>query len=83
MLLEKIVPEHGVMEDYEVEHQFPGVGKRTMMLNARKVFYEGNPQGRCSWALRTSRSGAAATPLRRRGWRDDRLSAPQGAIHPG
>jgi chemotaxis protein methyltransferase CheR len=33
MLLEKIVPEHGVMEDYEVEHQFPGVGKRTMMLN--------------------------------------------------
>jgi hypothetical protein len=44
MLLEKIVPEHGVMEDYEVEYQFPGIGKRTMMLNARKVFYEGNPQ---------------------------------------
>src|ERR1700732_1815478 len=40
LLLEKIVPEHGVMEDYEVEHQFPDIGKRTMLLNARKVFYE-------------------------------------------
>jgi PAS domain-containing protein len=26
LLLEKIVPEHGVMEDYEVEHEFPGRG---------------------------------------------------------
>jgi two-component sensor histidine kinase len=42
VLLERIVPEHGVMEDYEVEHQFPEIGKRTMLLNARKVFYEGN-----------------------------------------
>jgi chemotaxis protein methyltransferase CheR len=41
LLLEKIVPEHGVMEGYEVEHQFPGLGQRTMLLNARKVFYEG------------------------------------------
>jgi two-component sensor histidine kinase len=41
-LLENIVPEQGVMDDYEVEHQFPGIGKRTMLLNARKVFYEGN-----------------------------------------
>ena len=43
MLLENIVPEHGVMEDYEVEHSFPEIGRRTMLLNARKVFYEGNP----------------------------------------
>jgi two-component sensor histidine kinase len=42
LLLERIVPEHGVMEDYEVEHQFPGIGKRTMLLNARKVFYQAN-----------------------------------------
>jgi PAS domain-containing protein len=42
LLLEKIVPEHGVMEDYEVEHYFPGIGHRTMLLNARQVFYEGN-----------------------------------------
>jgi two-component sensor histidine kinase len=42
VLLERIVPEHGVMEDYEVQHQFPEIGNRTMLLNARKVFYEGN-----------------------------------------
>jgi two-component sensor histidine kinase/PAS domain-containing protein len=41
LLLEKIVPERGVMEDYEVEHVFPDIGQRTMLLNARKVFYEG------------------------------------------
>ena len=40
LLLEKIVPENGAMEDYEVEYEFPDVGPRTMCLNARKVFYE-------------------------------------------
>ena len=28
------------MDDYEVEHEFPGIGRRTMCLNARQVFYE-------------------------------------------
>lgn len=41
LLLENIVPEHGVMEGYEVEHEFPSLGQRTMLLNARQVFYEG------------------------------------------
>jgi len=40
VLLEKILPEHGVMEDYEVEHEFPNLGHRTMRLNARQAFYE-------------------------------------------
>jgi chemotaxis protein methyltransferase CheR len=41
VLLEKIIPEHRVMEGYEVEHEFPDLGRRTMCLNARQVFYEG------------------------------------------
>ena len=41
VLLAKIIPEHGVMEGYEVEHEFPDLGHRTMCLNARQVFYEG------------------------------------------
>jgi chemotaxis protein methyltransferase CheR len=41
VLLDKIVPEHGTMEDYEVEHEFPDLGNRIMRLNARQVFYEG------------------------------------------
>ena len=42
VLLDKIVPEQGMMEDYEVEHQFPDIGRRTMLLNARRVLYPGN-----------------------------------------
>jgi two-component sensor histidine kinase len=37
-------PEHGVMEDYDVEHEFPNLGYRTMRLNARQAFYEGGAE---------------------------------------
>jgi two-component sensor histidine kinase len=40
LLLEKIIPEHGVMEDYEVDHELPHLGIRIMRLNARQVFYK-------------------------------------------
>jgi PAS domain S-box-containing protein len=41
-LLEDIIPRHTTIEAYEVEHDFPASGRRAMLLNARKVFYEGN-----------------------------------------
>lgn len=41
VLLEKIIPEHGVMEGYEVNHEFPNLGPRIMCLNACQVFYQG------------------------------------------
>jgi PAS domain S-box-containing protein len=41
-LLERIVPEHGVMDHFEVEQDFPRIGLRNMMLNARKVYSEGD-----------------------------------------
>lgn len=41
-LLENIASRHAVMEGYELERDFSGVGRRTMLLNARKVFYEDN-----------------------------------------
>jgi chemotaxis protein methyltransferase CheR len=40
LLLESIASHHAVMEAYEVEQDFPGLGRRTMLLNARNVFYE-------------------------------------------
>ena len=43
-LLGKIIPEHGTMEDYEVEHEFPKLGHRMMALNARQVFYKGGAE---------------------------------------
>ena len=44
LLLRRIVPDHAVMEDYEVALTFPKLGRRTMLLNARKVFYEASGQ---------------------------------------
>jgi len=41
-LLEDIIPRHSTIEKYEVEHEFPSIGRRTMLLNARKIFYDGN-----------------------------------------
>src|SRR6185295_8110296 len=40
VLLEKIIPEHGVMEGYEVEHDFRDLGHRMIRLNARQMFYQ-------------------------------------------
>ncbi len=43
VLLETIIPEQTAMDDFEVDHDFPGVGRRVMLLNARKVLYETSP----------------------------------------
>ena len=36
-LLENILPEKTVFNDYEVEHDFATIGKRVMLLNARQI----------------------------------------------
>ena len=41
VLLEQIAPKNRSVRDYEVEHDFPDLGQRTMCLNARQVFYGG------------------------------------------
>jgi len=41
-LLTGVIPHHTTIEGFEVEHDFPTIGRKTMLLNARKVFYEGN-----------------------------------------
>lgn len=43
MLLETILPEQAEMNGFEVDHVFPAVGRRIMLLNARKVIYETSP----------------------------------------
>ena len=40
LLLETIIPEHAAMDGFEVTHDFPALGPRTMLLNARKVLYD-------------------------------------------
>ncbi len=37
-LLEKIVPKNTFFYDYEVDHEFPGIGRKIMLLNARRIY---------------------------------------------
>jgi len=37
VLLENILPNNGRVEDFEVNHDFPHLGTRQMMLNARRI----------------------------------------------
>ena len=39
-VLEDIIPKHRTVEAYEVEHEFPTIGRRVMLLNTRQVFDE-------------------------------------------
>jgi two-component sensor histidine kinase len=39
-LLEDIIPKRRTVEAYEVEHEFQTIGRRVMLLNARRVFDE-------------------------------------------
>ena len=39
-ILETISKDHATVEGYEVDRDFPRVGRRIMLLNARKVLYE-------------------------------------------
>jgi signal transduction histidine kinase len=36
-LLEDIVPQSSVFNDFELEHEFPAIGRKVMLLNARKL----------------------------------------------
>ena len=39
-LLEDIIPERRTVEAYEVDHEFPSIGRRVMLLNGRRVLDE-------------------------------------------
>ena len=36
-LLEQVLPQSSQVQDFEVEHDFPNIGRRTMLLNARRL----------------------------------------------
>jgi len=41
-LLEEILPKNTSFDNFEIEHDFPHIGKRTMILNARRICGEAN-----------------------------------------
>ncbi len=40
LLLEQVIPRSAIVIDYEVTHDFPGLGRRTMAVSARKLVRE-------------------------------------------
>lgn len=42
-LLQAVILEQRTIEAYQIEHEFSSVGRRTLLLNARQVFDEANP----------------------------------------
>ena len=40
-LLEEIIPQNSHFNNFEVSHEFPVLGQRTMLLNARRIYREG------------------------------------------
>jgi len=41
-LLEDILPKNTTFDDYEVEHDFATIGRKTMLLNARRIYQKVN-----------------------------------------
>ncbi|MDD4335445.1 MAG: chemotaxis protein CheB, partial [Desulfotomaculaceae bacterium] len=37
VLLEEIIPENVLFEDFKVDHDFPGIGRKMMLVNARRI----------------------------------------------
>ena len=50
-LLEEIIPQNAYFNGFEVDHEFPVIGRRTMLLNARRIYREGQGTERILLAL--------------------------------
>jgi PAS domain S-box-containing protein len=50
-LLEEIIPQNAYFNDFEVDHDFPVIGRRIILLNARRIYREGQGTDRILLAL--------------------------------
>ncbi|MGZ3569640.1 MAG: sensor histidine kinase [Thermodesulfobacteriota bacterium] len=41
VLLEEIIPRDNQFQNFEVEHEFPAIGRKIMLLNARQIYSKG------------------------------------------
>jgi two-component system cell cycle sensor histidine kinase/response regulator CckA len=51
-LLEEILPKNTAFNDFEVDHEFPSIGRRVMLLNARRMLSRGQKTRRILLAIR-------------------------------
>jgi PAS domain S-box-containing protein len=45
-LLEKIIPKNTYFDNFEVDHTFPHIGRKRMLLNARRIYWENKEKER-------------------------------------
>ncbi|WP_225872771.1 hypothetical protein [Pedobacter frigoris] len=50
-MMEDILPTNNPVLDYEVEHEFPHIGRKLMLLNAHRVELEGKFKDRILLAI--------------------------------
>jgi two-component system CheB/CheR fusion protein len=67
-LLEEVLPRNASFEDFKLEHDFPGLGPRTLLLNARRLKAEPGAPAMIllAFADATARREAETSPARRR-----------------
>src|SRR5476651_65208 len=67
-LLESVIPHRASVEGFEIEHVFPTIGLRTMLVNARKIFSPGNLDGSILLAIEDVSDERAARAESKRNW---------------
>ena len=67
-LLESVIPHRASVEGFEVEHDFPTIGRRTMLVNARKIFNPGENGGSILLAIEDVSEERAARKESKRNW---------------
>lgn len=67
-LLESVIPHRASVEGFEVEHDFPTIGRRTMLVNARKIFRPGDHDGSILLAIEDVSEQRAARAESKRNW---------------
>lgn len=68
-LLESVIPHRASVEGFEVEHDFPTIGRRTMLVNARKIFHPGdNNDGSILLAIEDVSEERTARKESKRSW---------------
>jgi PAS domain S-box-containing protein len=67
-LLESVIPRRASVEGFEVEHDFPTIGRRTMLVNARKIFRPGDHDGFILLAIEDVSEERAARKESNRNW---------------
>jgi nitrogen-specific signal transduction histidine kinase len=63
-LLEDVLPKNSAFEDFEVEHDFPGLGRKALVLNARRLEQESGRPGMILLAIEEVKARAAAEQTR-------------------